>query len=232
MNNDSVLVLGSKQGSSLPDVKVKMIYCANASALKAQEYNKKYPNIPLVCCTTAKEYSRNTFVKESIINSQPNRIVVRAGTIEKSKNLKNCKFEFLSIFEQRKMQYDFYIFGRISSYLGELYYRKESLKKTLLYFYYTFSNNVFLGSSTGLFAIFLALKENLNSNIIISGIGLSGGPQFYKSDRKVDQDHSPRARVDKFLINSIKNKFKKRIITLDKDMSEGANIPLWNDKVI
>ena len=232
MNNNNVLVLGSKRGSKLPDTKVNIIYCANASALNAIEYKKKYPDTLLVCCTTAKEYFKNTLVKNSIINSNPNRIIVRNGTIEKSENLKNCKYEFLTTIQQRKIQYDFYKFGRLTSYLGELIYRKETLKKTLAYFYRTFSNNDFLGSSTGLFAILLALKENLNSNIISSGIGLSGGPQFYKSDRKVDQDHSPRANVDKFLINSIKNNFKKRIFTLDIDMHEGAKITLWKGKVI
>ena len=232
MHNNNILVLGSKQGSNLPDVKVDKIYCANASVLRALEYKKKYPNIPVVCCTTAKEYTRNPFVTKTITDSNPNKIIIRDGKIKEFEKLSSCEYEFLSLANQRKIQYDFYKLGRVSMYLAELFYRKESLKKTLLYFYHTFSNNSILGASTGVFAIFLALRENLNSNIIISGIGLSGGPQFYKSDRKVDQDHSPRARVDRLLMNSIKIKFKKKIITLDKDMSDGAEINLWNEKII
>ena len=71
-----------------------------------------------------------------------------------------------------------------------------------------------------------------NSDIIISGIGLDGGTQFYKSDRQVDKDHSPRAGVDKYLINVLKKNYKKRIITLDEKMAKDAQIRLWEGKII
>ena len=230
-NSESILVLGSRHGCNLPDLKVKMVFSSNASATKAKIYKEKYSDVPLVCCTTVKEFTKNDIVKNAIMNSLPNKIIVRGGEVEELKKLSNCKVKFMSHLEQRKFQSNFYKYKKISFFLGEMRYRR-TLKKTLSYFYHRFLNNSFLGASTGLFSILLALSENENSNIIISGIGLDGGPHFYKSDREVDQDHSPRARVDQYLINAVESKYKKRIMTLDKEMAKDAQIRFWEGKVI
>ena len=230
-NYNSVLVLGSRHGSNLPDVKVKAIYSSNASAIKAKTYREKYLDVPLICCTTVKEFTKNKIVKEAILNSSPDKLVVRGGEIEELKNLNNFKVVFFSNLEQRKFQSNFFKLKTISFFLGEMCYRK-TIKKTLSYFYHRFKNNNFLGASTGLFSILLALRDNENTDIIISGIGLDGGPQFYKSDREVDQDHSPRAGVDRYLLDALKDNFKKKIITLDKKMAKDAKIRYWDGKII
>ena len=231
INSYNALVLGSRHGCNLPDLKVKKVFSSNASAIKANIYKKKYSNVPLTCCTTFKEFTRNDIVRQAILNSSPNKIIVRGSEIEDLKQLKDCEVKFISNQEQRKFQSRFYKLNKFSLLLGEMHYRK-TLKKTLRYFYDKLINNNFLGASTGLFSILLALNENENSEVIISGIGLDGGPQFYKSEREVDQDHSPRAGVDKYLIYALKNKFKKRIITLDEKMAKDADIRLWKGKII
>ena len=80
----------------------------------------------------------------------------------------------------------------------------------------------------GFYAILLALEENPNSNIIISGIGMKGGKQFYKSNRSNYFVYDSRARVDRFLINRLLKKYKYRLFTLDKDLIQVANINKWN----
>ena len=73
----------------------------------------------------------------------------------------------------------------------------------------------------------LALKENLDSNIIVSGIGMVGGGHFYPSERAKIFDHTPRARVDRYLIKRIDNKLKKRIFSLDRELVKIADVNYW-----
>ena len=77
------------------------------------------------------------------------------------------------------------------------------------------------GASTGLFAILYALYENKNSKIIVSGIGMSGGGHFYKEDTN---KYSNRSNVDKKLMKILKNRYKDRIFTLDKELEKNAKI--------
>lgn len=89
-------------------------------------------------------------------------------------------------------------------------------------------NRKIQGISTGFFAILLALIENPNSNIIISGIGMKGGKQFYKSDRSNYFNYNSRARVDRFLVKQLLKKYKERLYTLDLDLAEVSGVRLWN----
>jgi len=43
-NQKNILILGSKYGSKLPNIKVDEIYSANGAAERASEYKKIYPN--------------------------------------------------------------------------------------------------------------------------------------------------------------------------------------------
>ena len=52
-----ILVLGSKPGSKLPDIKVENIYSANGAAERAIEYKKKYPNTQHTALIGSKEFS-------------------------------------------------------------------------------------------------------------------------------------------------------------------------------
>ena len=224
--NKRILVLGSKFGSNLPDVSVDKIYTANAAALRAIKYREKYPNNELICCTNAKEYERNFKVKEAILKASPNKLIFRSGK-SKIDDLRNCEIKFLSNKDQINFQSSFFNLKKITFYLGELKYRKKNFKETLFYFYNNLKRNSFLGVSTGLFAILTALHENEGHEIITSGIGFNGGPQFYTSSREVDQNHIPRARVDAYLMKNIKKIYLNKITTVDTNMAMIANIKIW-----
>ncbi len=73
----------------------------------------------------------------------------------------------------------------------------------------------------------MILEENPDSNIIVSGIGMKGGKQFYKSERSNLFIYDSRARVDIYLINKLPQKYKDRICTVDADLAEIDNICMW-----
>ncbi len=218
MIKKNILVLGSKHNSELPDIPVSKIYAANAAVLRAIQYRKKYNNNMLICCTNGKEYDRNPIVQRAIDQAKPNKIVFRS---QKSnfKKKDDCEIIYMKNKEQIRFQSNFYKKKEISFYLGEIKYKKKNIYETMLYLYNSYKNDKFLGASTGLFSILLALNENVDSDIIISGISTTGGPQFYKSTRFVDQDHAPRAAVDNYLFTKINDKYKRKIMTLDIEMS-------------
>ena len=229
MSKNFILVLGSKKNSQLPDVPVKKIYAANAAVLRAIQYRKKYKNNILVCCTNGREYDRNIIVQKAIKESRPEKIIFRSSKSNFNNDI-NCETIYFNNKDQIIFQSNFYKNNKISFYLGELRYKKINTFQTLRYFYDCIKNRKFLGASTGLFSILLALSENEDSQIIISGISTIGGPQFYKSARFVDQDHSPRAAVDNYLLMTILEKYKKKILTLDIEMSGKYGLKYFDEK--
>ena len=78
----------------------------------------------------------------------------------------------------------------------------------------------FLGCSTGLFAVILALEKNPNSNIILSGIEFKGG-NYFQGDRKMTEG---RAFVDIFFLKHLKEIYKERIFTLNTKTANRVNI--------
>ena len=77
--------------------------------------------------------------------------------------------------------------------------------------------------STGFFAILLALKENPDKNIFVSGISMTDGGHFYNLHDKL-KDVNQRRKVDKFLIKLLHKKYKKRMFSCDRDFANLANI--------
>ncbi len=231
MKENSVLVLGSKHNSELPDLPVRKIYAANAAVLRAIKYRKKYENNLLICCTNGREYDRNVIVQQAINESKPDKIVFRSSK-SNFKNDINCETIYMGNKDQIIFQSNFYKNRKFSFYLGEMKYKKTTIYQTLRYFYDCLKYRKFLGASTGLFSILLALSENDDSEIIISGISTAGGPQFYKSNRFVDQDHSPRAAVDNYLFMTILEEYKKKILTLDVEMSSKYGLKYFDKKRI
>ena len=63
----------------------------------------------------------------------------------------------------------------------------------------------------------MAIKENPNSNIIISGIGIPGGVQFYKSKEAGLFVYDSRARVDRFLMTKMHKDLKKHLFFQTKN---------------
>jgi len=228
----NILVLGSKPNSFLPDLKVDNIYSANGAAERASIYKKKYLNTPHTCCAGAFEFSGNENVRNRILQSNSDRIVTRMGKIQVPNDYKRkCKIECLSKKENWEFQKSFFQFKGLTLLAAEACYRREKFYETVIYFLKCIKQNRFQGMSTGFFAILLALKENPDANIIVSGIGMSGGAHFYSSERVKFRNYTPRSKVDRYLINRIDKRLKKRIFSMDKEFVDLADINYWNGSI-
>ena len=95
-----------------------------------------------------------------------------------------------------------------------MFYEKSFFKK-FRHIYSFFASDVFLGVSSGFFAILYALQKNPDKKIIISGISFEGGKHYYSSGMMSYN----RGRVDNYLINRLKKNIKEKIFVLDKDLS-------------
>ena len=104
--------------------------------------------------------------------------------------------------------------------LGELKYELSFLLKIKHCIKIIFQPQGF-GVSTGFFSIMLAIYENPDCKIIISGIGLEKGGHFY--NRELIR-HNSRANVDRYLINQLKKKYKDNLYTLDQSMHILGNV--------
>ena len=229
MQNEKILVLGSKPGSKLPKLNFTKIYAANGAASRFILYKKNYKHTELISVTSKKNFEKNPDVRDRIIKSKPNRLYVRFGKVDIPKKLNSSKFNFIDTIDQLRFQKKFFKFNYLSLFLAEFFY-KESLYRKFKRFLKLLIGKNFQGISTGFYAILLALKENPNSEIIISGIGLSGGGHFYKSKRAKKFNYDARAAVDRYLIKSLFKKFKKKILSVDNDFIEISNVKKYNKK--
>ena len=125
-------------------------------------------------------------------------------------------------------QSNFFILGKVSLILGELNYYKSFFKSSF-HTIKALKNKKLQGVSAGFYAILVAIFENPNANIIISGIGMQGGKQFYKSERSNYFLSDSRARVDRFLIKKMKKNLKKNMYSLDEELVNTANITRWDN---
>lgn len=230
MQNKPVLVIGSKPGSKLPILEFKKIYTANGAAERAIYYKKKNKSTKLICLAGQKNFEKDFRVRKRILKSKPDRLIIRFGKVKIPKLLnKKCKIEFLSFNKQWKFQKKFFINKGLSMLAGELFY-KEELTKKIKRFYKSFKNKDFQGISTGFYAILLALHENPNSKIIVSGIGMSGGGHFYKNIRSKKFNYDSRSAVDRYLVNKLNKKLNKKIFSLDRDFANITKTSLWSGK--
>ena len=250
LSQKNVLVLGSKAESKLPDVSVDMIYSANGAAERALHYKKYYPRTNHTAIVAANQFMKDDMVKSRVIKSKPNKLIVRSGAIEVPKELIDCETIYLSKREQFNFQSKFYKSGALDIILGELKY-EENYFEALRHLYRCISYRGFLGASTGFFCILFAAMENPNSNILSSGISLVEGGHYYTSKdnygfitknnldninkkKNVLKDkfrNTSRSRVERYLINRVKNVYKNMIVSLDNSFVDNSGVKMWKGKV-
>ena len=124
INEKNILILGSKKGSKLPNIKVDMIYSANGAAERAAMYKKLYPNVPHTAIVGGKYFLECEEVKERVIKSKPNKLIVRFGSIKipDEFNNYNCEIDQWSQKKDFNFQSQFYKLG------WYLRYYKKSLQ--------------------------------------------------------------------------------------------------------
>lgn len=248
INKKYVLVLGSKPESLFPDIRVEKIYSANGAAERALNYKKKYPNIEHVALTGAKEFMENENVSKRIILSKPDQLIVRMGKIIIPKELEiTKKISYTNQKDQSKFQSKFYKLGILDLLIAESFFYELNPIKMINHIKMCLMYRGFLGASTGFYSILLALYENPDCEVIVSGIGLVEGGHYYTtkdsygfvskttkeliSNNKIKLENNfrntSRCRVERFLINRIKNIYKKRIISTDETMVYHGKLKKW-----
>ena len=232
MQNKLILVIGSKPGSKLPLSRFTKIYTANGASEKSIIYKKKNRKIELICLSSKSNFEKNQDVRKRIIKSQPNRLIIRFGSVKIPKSLnKNCKKQFISNTAQWNFQKKFFRFKTLSMLIAEMFY-KENLFKKVKRIISSINERKFQGISTGFYAILLALVENPESKIIVSGIGFSGGSHFYNSTRSPKFNYDARSSVDRFLVKFLLKKYKKKLFSVDNDFVKFSQAKKWKGSLI
>jgi len=226
MNFDA-LVIGSKPKSIIPNFLIGKIYTANGAAERAKNYQEIFPKTSLTCLVGDLEFEKNINVRDRIIGALPDRMIVRGTKIHLPEKLKGkCELKYLNFVNQLNFQSKFFQGGNFTLIYSE-FLREIKIKDKIKYFLEKLKKFEFQGVSTGFFSILKAIEENPNSNILITGIGMSGGKQFYANERNKSYDYTGRSRVDRFLVKKLKKEYKKNIYTTDKDLHIYGNIQLW-----
>ena len=223
--NEYVLVIGSKPNSEIPKIEVSHIYTANGSAERGSLYKKFYPKTFLTSVVGGRMFEKDIEVRKRVIDASPDVIISRRTKIDIQKYnfSKNINYKFLNNKQQLIMQSDFLKFNFLDLFLREIHYEIKIKDKILRTLKSIIKGNL-LGCSTGLFAILIALKENPDKKVIISGIGVEGGGQYYD----VGSDtHTKRARVDRKLFFCLREKYKNKLFTTEKDLSEITGIKMY-----
>ena len=222
-----VLVIGSKPNSIIPNFFIKNVYTAQGAAERGNIYKKKFHNSNLNCLVGDLEFEKNLNVKKRVIGSIPQRIIVRGTNINLPEKLKkDCKLEYISFYKQLKFQSQFFKGGIITILFGELTKEIQFWDK-LKYFLKKLKKFEIQGTSTGFYSILKAIDENPNSKILITGIGMAGGKQYYHNYNYERTNNQGRARVDRFLVKKLKKKFLQNIYTTDEELFKIGNIKLW-----
>lgn len=222
---NKILILGSKPFSKIPKYKFSKIYSSNGSAEKIYFFNDYLTNFKHTCIIGADHFLGNKEVNKKVSETRIDNLIVRGNRQISLEFFKfKPKVKYLSAFNQLNIQskiFENFFFEIITA---ELKYEKKLIMK-FQYFMKCLKNLKLMGISTGFFSILYAHLENPNSQLVISGIGMSEDETKY--DGK-SIGFLKRARIDQHMIKQAKNSFKDKIITTDKDSAENNLLKIWD----
>ena len=226
---NKILILGSKPGSKLPDIKCNKIYSSNASAKRVDAYFEKFGEIDHTCIIGARHFQGNSEVNQKVINSKINNLIVRGLTkISKEDFITNPKIIYLNNKQQFKIQSNFFNISFLTYILGELKYERSLFKK-IRHLIKCIKHKKFLGVSTGFFSLIFAYINDPEAELIVSGIGIMEDERIYDNKNK---GFINRARVDNFFMQKAKEEFLKNIVSVDEDFVNATKVKKWSGKLI
>lgn len=223
-----ILVLGASQELIMPDFECKEVFTCNSSAIKGKHYKDIYKSCIHTNITPAKAFNKIEEIKNSILDASPDRLISRFDQIdfqnyEKLKNVVYSEYTFESQIAFQKK----FLNNSINFYFAEMNYKKNFIQK-IKHFKECITWRKFLGCSTGLFAVLLALEKYKFEKIVLSGIDFKGG-EYFQGKRKMTEG---RALVDIFFLESMREDYKNRIFTLNKQTSKRVNLKFYDKNEI
>lgn len=228
---DHILVIGSKPKSFLPNINPKKIYTANLAIERLNFYLEKNSNSNVVSVVGNNFFNINYYV-EKLKQYKPNTLITTNGKVNlenyfDEEFIKNSSYRFLENKGRdfQKKYFNSFIF-RIAD-LGLIFSNKSLIIGFLRFIYnILIKRRKPMGLTTGCLTILLALSDNIDSKIVVTGIGLEGGKHYYSSNRSYP-DY--RGWADAYLMKHLPNSLKKRLETTDLNFSRIVGVKLFND---
>tara|TARA_B100000579_G_scaffold437420_1_gene466691 strand:+ start:3462 stop:4133 length:672 start_codon:yes stop_codon:yes gene_type:complete len=221
MKKIKILILGSREEKIDKKFEFEKIYAANAAIKLVENLKTSTTQTTSVCASIA--LMRDQDINEIVMNSNPDRLFAR-GELKKPKELNDkIFFKSFSDLNQFLFQKDFFKFGILHILIAE-FFLYGSFKEKIKNIIKVIKDRRIMGVSTGFFSIMLALKENPNEDILISGIGMRDGSHFHKTLE--GRNFNKRPTVDRYLVNFLKNKYKKKLYSFDKELVKITGINL------
>ena len=228
MNNKNILVLGSGNQSKINNIYFDKVYASNASIIKVKDYYSNLNKLNIFSVSTFNSLLSDIPTINNLNIIKPNKIIIRRGL---KNNFEKLRFKYIPIFFDKFKQYNFqrkfFYFGIFTLFFSQFFYGNSINDKIKYFKNCIIYKKGFLGISTGFFAILVALEENPNDKIYVTGITMENSIHFYKLMGKENKIMT-RHKVDNFMIRFLKKKFKKRLYTNDKIFSKLANINAIN----
>jgi hypothetical protein len=228
---ENILIFGSKPKAAIPLIDVREIFSSNGSAELSLDYFEHVNKVRHTCIIGAKSFLKLEDIKNRVIKSQPNEIIVRDydKNYRQIDNLFNQETIINKFTKSQQFYYqrNFFDNGIINLLIAEYNYKHfffEKYKHMIM----GLIKYGLLGSSSGFFALLYASKKYPKANLIVSGISFEGGDHFYRSGKMTKS----RGSVDNYLINKLKKEIKDRIYILDKDIAKKYNLNYLERKTI
>lgn len=212
----SIVVIGSKPNSYLPDISPIRVYTANSAALLA----KKYSDAELVCVVGGSEIRKKN-VCEAVLSSKAKKVIVRSKGFRSVKK-SICEHKEVEVLGW-KNQYDFQsgFFKWFYIWLYEIKFKyKKDLSGILRCLSFYIRHKRPQGVSNGLYAVLKALDDNPMEKIVVAGISLEGGEHFDKIGKMTKY----RGLIDFHLFCLLNDRDKERLFTFDEDLADRADI--------
>jgi hypothetical protein len=218
-----ILVLGSKPNSKIPIATFEHVYLANTSVsryLSAANLSSH----PKITTVLASGQPRKPEVRKLVEVVKPTRIIIRGdkSRCEDFEEFKSLGAELVNLSLSEQWNFQKKILGPLFPF-AELSYSStfpSRLKKLIMMLCF---RKPYQGLSTGLFAALLALNENPERNIFISGIGVMEGDHH----NGVGRFSAGRASVDKTAARLFDARYARRIFTSEPTLAaaiSGANL--------
>ena len=231
----SVVVLGSKSGSPLPEGQPDFVYSANAAVIRTQVYrDQTEASITAFVATGA---MLGGHVVAGLRAVQPETIVVVGGE-QDGRNLKDgrvpsvdhaCTWQHMNSTDRYELAKR-YLGHRLAPlgfrrltrhYLGPPHKGVRDIPSDI---YRAIRHpREAAKPSTGIVALIRALLDHPEADVIVSGIGLGGGGHFHPDDGIYGYGHSA---IDVPLIRALPETMRVRLTTVDADMSAVGGIKL------
>ncbi len=226
-----VVVLGSKPGTELPEIRASFVITANSAVELGLLYRERYGS-KIIAMMNGRALGDTTYLQDSLKKSRPDKIILSGGDkdtltslIEHDLACSGVPVEMLSPRDSYQLMKDtlgWRIVLVVLEHLrlrGVIYVARYVLRDLLGKRYMQW-----MSRSTGMNAIFYALKQFPQTEVIAAGIGLKSGEHFTKKGNFTEKT----AAGDRITMRHWLPDKRPRLFTTEPTLVRIGNVPKWN----